>query len=60
MDVTGNSAASSTSPDFTNFNLTAAQGDDDMMRLITCFLTARKNEYDNGLSKFCRAFTGAP
>jgi hypothetical protein len=49
-DVNGISAGTaSVMPDFSNFNLTAAQGDDDMMRLITCYLTAGENEYDNGL-----------
>jgi len=38
-----------TTPDFSNYNLTAAQGDDDLMRQVTCFLAASANEYSGGL-----------
>jgi len=51
-DVNGISAGSpGLMPDFSNFNLTAAQGDDDLTRLITCFLQAGENEYNGNLGE---------
>lgn len=50
-DVNGVSAGSppGSMPDFSTFNLTAAQGDDDLTRLVTCFLQAGTNEYNGAL-----------
>jgi len=48
-DVNGISAGSPGMPDFSNFNLSAAQGDDDLTRLVTCFLQAGTNEYNGAL-----------
>lgn len=56
-DVNGIAAGTPDSPDFSNFNLTAAQGDDDLMRVVTCFLNAGENEYDGGLGMYrCNTF----
>lgn len=37
--------------DYSNFDLTAAQGDDDLIRLITCYLNAGGNDYTGGLGE---------
>lgn len=39
-------------PDFSNFNLTAAQGNDDLTRIITCFLQTGENEYNGNLGQY--------
>jgi len=48
-DVNGDSAGTANTPDFSNFNLTAAQGDDGMTQVVTCFLQASSNDYTGGL-----------
>lgn len=52
-DVNGIAAGTTSSPDFSNFNLTAAQGNADLMRVVTCFLNAGENEYDGGIGQLC-------
>jgi len=52
-DVNGVAAGSPSGsvPDFSNFNLTAAQGDDDLTRIVTCFLQAATNDYSGDLGR---------
>jgi len=48
-DVNGDAAGTATTPDFNNFNLTAAQGDTGLTQVATCFLQASTNDYTGGL-----------
>jgi len=52
-DVNGQSAGTPMDPSdmYNNFNLTAAQGDDDLTRMVTCFLQATDNEYNGMLGE---------
>jgi len=37
--------------DYSNYDLTAAQGDDNLVRQVICFLNAGRNEYNGGLGE---------
>lgn len=48
-DINGDASGSGSSIDYSNFNLTAAQGNDDLTRIVTCFLQAATNDYNGNL-----------